>query len=602
MAFVEPISIKQAIDSVHKKDYLLPAIQREFVWDTYQIERLFDSLMRDYPISSFLFWEVEKKNIKNYQFYEFVREYHERDNTHNPKANIDGESGITAILDGQQRLTSLYIGLKGTYAYKLPRKRWDNDSAFPKRKLCLNLVAPSKDGDLEYDFQFLTKKEYKQNDENHVWFAVGDILNLTEAVDVNDYLLENDISELGKEKFRHANKTLFKLYEVIQKNKSINFFLEKDESLDKVLNIFIRVNSGGTQLSYSDLLLSIATAQWKEKDAREEITSFVDDINSIGDGFNINKDFVLKNCLVLSGFKDIAFKVDNFNQENMLTIEKQWDDITKAIKSSVILLSCLGYHRDTLTSNNALIPIASYLYKIGSPDNFSESSKYKSDREKIFKWLVMVLLKRTFSGQPDNVLRPIREVIKNSEDGFPFDEIIAKLKGGTKAISFDNDEIENLLYYQYAQAYTYSVLAFIYPSLDFRNKFHQDHIFPKKLFTAKRLKKRGIGGDDIGFYLDNYNYLANIQLLEGVPNQEKSGTDFDVWIKEKYPNKDDRKAYMKKNYIPDVDLSLENFKEFIEEREKLIVSAFKDLLGSFEIQVGKQNLFTLEKSSFPVMR
>lgn len=579
MAFVEPISIKEAVESVHKKDYLLPAIQREFVWDTYQIERLFDSLMRDYPISSFLFWEVEKSNINNYQFYEFVREYHERDNTHNPKANIDGESGITAILDGQQRLTSLYIGLKGTYAYKLPRKRWDNDSAFPKRKLCLNLVAPSKDGDLQYDFQFLTKNEYKQTDENHVWFSVGDILNLTEAVDVNDYLLENDISELGKEKFRYANKTLFKLYEVIQKNKSINFFLEKDESLDKVLNIFIRVNSGGTQLSYSDLLLSIATAQWKEKDAREEITSFVDEINSIGDGFNINKDFVLKNCLVLSGFKDIAFKVDNFNQENMRTIEKQWDDITKAIKSSVILLSCLGYHRDTLTSNNALIPIATYLYKIGSPDSFSESSKYEGDRLKIFKWLVMVLLKRTFSGQPDNVLRPVREVINSSEKGFPFDEIILKLKGGTKAISFDDDEIENLLYYQYAQAYTYSVLAFIYPSLDFRNKFHQDHIFPKKLFTAKRLKKRGISEDDIEFYLDNYNYLANIQLLEGVPNQEKSGTDFDIWIKEKYPNKDDRKTYMERNYIPDVDLSLENFKEFIEEREKLIMTAFKKLLA-----------------------
>ena len=189
MAFIEPVTIREAVDCVHKKDYLLPAIQREFVWNTYQIERLFDSLMRDYPISSFLFWKVKKNSIKNYQFYEFVREYHERDNRHNPKANIDGESGIIAILDGQQRLTSLYIGLKGTYAYKLPRKRWDNDSAFPKRKLCLNLVSPSKDGDLQYDFRFLTKKEYKQTDENHVWFAVGDILNLKEAVDVNEYLL-----------------------------------------------------------------------------------------------------------------------------------------------------------------------------------------------------------------------------------------------------------------------------------------------------------------------------------------------------------------------------------------------------------------------------
>ncbi|MCD4714563.1 MAG: hypothetical protein K8R73_14865, partial [Clostridiales bacterium] len=265
-------------------------------------------------------------------------------------------------------------------------------------------------------------------------------------------------------------------------------------------------------------------------------------------------------------------------QKNMLIIEKNWENITEAIKSSIFLLSILGYHRDTLTSNNALIPIATYLYKIGSPDNFSISSKYQEDRKKIFKWLVMVLLKRTFSGQPDNVLRPIRDVINKSIKGFPFDGIIKKLKGGTKAISFDDDEIDNLLYYQYGQAYTYSVLAFIYPSLDFRNKFHQDHIFPKKLFTTKRLKKRGIDEDDIEFYLDSYNCLANLQLLEGVPNQEKSGTDFEVWIKEKYPNKKDRKAYMKRNYIPDVDLSLANFEEFITKREELIVSAFKKLL------------------------
>jgi hypothetical protein len=262
----------------------------------------------------------------------------------------------------------------------------------------------------------------------------------------------------------------------------------------------------------------------------------------------------------------------------MLSIEQKWDEISKAIKSSFILLSSLGYHRDTLTSNNALIPIATYLYKIGSPNNFTESSKYKEERKKIFKWLVMVLLKRTFSGQPDNVLRPIRDVINNSDDAFPFEAIINKLKGSTKAISFDDDEIDNLFYYQYAQAYTYSVLAFIYPSLDFRNKFHQDHIFPKKLFTPKRLAKRGISESDIEFYLYNYNYLANLQLLEGVPNQEKSSKDFDVWIKEKYPNKNERKSYMERHYIPDVDLSLDNFKEFIEERGKLITTAFKNLM------------------------
>lgn len=577
MAFVEPITIKEAMQAIHRKSYLLPAIQREFVWSTEQICRLFDSLMRDYPINSFLFWEVDKSNISKYQFYEFVRDYHERDNRHNPKADISGETSITAILDGQQRLTSLYIGLKGTYAFRLPRKRWDNDAAFPKRKLCLNLMSPSDNGDLEYDFRFLTKNEIEKSNPDQYWFVVGDILDLKEAVDVNDFLIEKGIVNFGKEKSRYANKSLFKLYEIIHKNRSINFFLEKDESLDKVLNIFIRVNSGGTQLSYSDLLLSIATAQWKNKDAREEITSLVDEINGIGNGFGINKDFILKSCLVLSDFKDIAFKVDNFNQQNMLAIEDKWEKISEALKSSFLLLSNLGYYRDTLTSYYAVIPITYYLHKIGNPDNFSISSKFETEVRNIFKWLIIVLLKRVFSGQPDNVLRPMREVIKDATSHFPMDEIVSKQKGTHKTLTFDEDEISNLFFYQYGQPYTYSAIALIYPSLDFRNKFHQDHIFPKNLFTRNKLLKLGVAEENIDFYLNNFNGLANLQLLEGIPNQEKSGKEFSVWIKEKYPNKKDRLHYMERHYIPDVSFEMTNFKEFIEERKKMLSVAYKEL-------------------------
>jgi len=579
MAFVEPITIKDAIDRIHRKSYLLPAIQREFVWHPDQIETLFDSLMRDYPINSFLFWEVERGNVDKYQFYEFVRDYHERDSYHNPKANLNGNAGIIAILDGQQRLTSLYIGLKGSYAWKMPRKRWDNDTAFPKRHLYLNLFhAPEEDSDIEYEFSFLTKTEADVRDSDNFWFKVSDILDIVEPVDVNDYLLNNNAAQFGNDNFRLANRALFKLHDVIHKSKLINFFLERGENLDKVLNIFIRVNSGGTQLNYSDLLLSIATAQWKDKDAREEITQFVDEVNGIGDGFNINKDFVLKCCLFLGGFREIAFKIDNFNKANMLNIEQQWDDITKAIRSAVILLANFGYNRTTLTSNNALIPIAYYLQKIGAPNNFAIASRYEGDRKAIFKWLVIVLLKRTFSGQPDNVLRPVREIISGSDQGFPFEEIVSKLKGGTKSLSFDEDEIDSLLHYGYGEAYTYSVLAFLYPTLDFRNKFHQDHIFPKKMFTRTKLLKAGIKDDEIDFFMEKFNSLANLQLLEGIPNQEKSGKDFDTWLAEKYPSAADRRDYKIKHYIPDIDLSIANFREFIEKREKLLIDAFRNLL------------------------
>lgn len=577
MGFEAPTTIKDVIDGIHERKYFLPAIQRELVWNTDQMEQLFDSIMRDYPIGSFLFWHVEKDNKKDYQFYEFIREYHERDKRHNPKADVSGGGHITAVLDGQQRLTALYLGLRGHYAYKLPWKRWQEDSSFPYRTLHLNLLKRSDELDMEYVFRFLTKEEAERKGDEVFWFRVGDILDIDKEYEVNKYLLNNQLLSLDEEKAQFANETLFKLHSAIHKDRIINYYLEKDRSLDKVLNIFIRVNSGGTTLSYSDLLLSIATAQWEDRDAREEITSFVDEINNIGDGFNFNKDFVLKACLVLSDFKDIAFKVDNFNRANMLKIERNWSDISGAIRLAVMLLDSFGYNRDTLLSNNAVIPIAYYLLKIGSPIGVIESSEYRGDRNAISKWLILSLLQKTFGGQPDTVLRPTREILADDHSSFPVERIAEKFRGTNKSLSLNDDEIENLLWVRYGQSRAFSTLALLYPSLDFRNKFHVDHIFPKSFFTRKRLIAQGVSEKDVGDCLYNYNYLANLQLLEGIPNQEKSNMDFEEWLVRTYPDKADRRDYMKKNYIPDVDLSLSNFMSFMEERDKLITERLKAL-------------------------
>lgn len=111
-------TIKYLVDKISDQEFVLPAIQREFVWKSDQIEKLFDSLMRGYPIGSFLFWNIKSENVKNYQFYGFLSKYHSRDCRHNPKLNPSGNNTITAILDGQQRLTSIYIGLYGSYTEK----------------------------------------------------------------------------------------------------------------------------------------------------------------------------------------------------------------------------------------------------------------------------------------------------------------------------------------------------------------------------------------------------------------------------------------------------------------------------------------------------
>lgn len=313
MSFQTPITVKEAIENVRAKKYLLPSIQRELVWNTRQIEKLFDSLMRDYPVGSFLFWHVDKKRVGEFTFYEFIRNYHERDSKHNTKADSIGDEDITAILDGQQRLTSLYIGLLGSYAKKDKLKRWNNNSAFPKRFLHLNLLKKYSDEeelDLEYDFYFLTDEEAQEDretdPENYFWFKVGDALKFAKQHEINTYLIRNRLMSLPGEKAEFASETLFKLFSVIHEEKIINYFLEKHGELDKVLNIFVRINSGGTPLSYSDLLLSIASASWQKRDARQEITGFVDEMSKGGEGFNFNKDFVLKTCLVLSDFPNVA--------------------------------------------------------------------------------------------------------------------------------------------------------------------------------------------------------------------------------------------------------------------------------------------------------
>ncbi len=227
MAFEAPITIKEAISNISSNRWLLPAIQREFVWAPEQIERLFDSLMRDYPIGSFLFWNVQKQRSKDYQFYEFIREYHERDKRHCPKANTSGNEDITAILDGQQRLTALYIALKGTYAYKLPRKQWKSHLAFPERQLYLNLLDKSKNPDMEYDFQFLAQKEASRRGENVYWFKVGDILDIRQEYEVMKYLIESQLMKLDEAKAQFAMNTLVRLHSVVHRDLAIHHYLEK---------------------------------------------------------------------------------------------------------------------------------------------------------------------------------------------------------------------------------------------------------------------------------------------------------------------------------------------------------------------------------------
>lgn len=582
MAYQAPITIKKAIDNIRKKKYVLPSIQREFVWDTYQIEMLFDSLMRDYPISTFLFWIVDKSKIKDFQFYEFLNNYHRLNGRHNKKADLSNEEDVIAVLDGQQRMTSMYIGLTGSFSERQYRRRKNNPNSYPKMKLYLNLLKKCDEVEFEYNFSFLTEHG-AQNKNGNFWFECGKILEFSDISKVMEYLMLNGLMDTSKhtqEECSFALKTLNNFYNVVHQKETINYYQEEDETLDKVLQIFIRINSGGTKLSYSDLLLSIATAQWQEKDAREVIHEFVDDINSIGAGFNFNKDFVLKACLVLADFRDIKFKVDNFKKENMLIIEDNWENVSTAIKSAILLVAKFGYNRDSLTANNAIIPIAYYIYKKNISSSIIQNNNYTEDRIKIREWLARVIIKGTFGGTPDGLYPAMRDLINSNPGCFPLEQIIEKYRGKRKSIIFTEDDIDNLLDLDYGKARTFCVLSLLYSSLNMNYQYHQDHIHPKSLFKQKKLKGLGLTDEQIDIFKKHFNKLPNLQLLEATQNIQKSDMQFNDWLDENYSDPSSRNMYLLQNYIDaDVDLGLTNFEEFYDRRYESLKSKLSEILN-----------------------
>ena len=584
MSFQTPITIKEAIEKIENNKFLLPAIQREFVWSHSKIEWLFDSIMRNYPISSFLFWEVKGETKKGYRFYKFIKDYRETFKTHNEEISTDGINDFQAVLDGQQRLTSLYIGLKGSYAYRLrgALKAEDSERTRPTRHLYLNIsneLTDEEDGRI-YEFKFLKKDDTKEQElyidkKSTVWFKVGAILNYTDEEKFDDFVEELDS--------KFARKAVRQLRRTILEKQVINYFLEKEQDLDKALNIFIRINSGGEALNFSDLIMSIAVANWRNTDAREAIHNLVDNVRD--KGFTISKDFVLKTFLYLYS-KDIKFKVKNFSNENARDFENKWEDIRDTILEVFELVKSFGFNDYTLTSKNALIPIIYYLFHRNIYKDFTTKIQYKEDREIIKKWLHIMLIKRVFGASADSVLSQIRNAFTDNFDSvkikdtileFPVEEINSKIK---KDISVSDEFILELLCTQKEDKYAFSILSLLYPHLDYKNNnFHKDHLHPISIFTKDFIENLDIDVDKKNEYYQPcvYNGIYNLQMLDANENMSKNDLSLKEWVEKETQNKD-KKEFLEKHLIPDVDLSIENFCNFIDEREKILLKKLKDIL------------------------
>lgn len=578
MAFETPISVREAITYINERKYVLPAIQREFVWKPEQIVRLFDSLLTGYPIGSFLFWTVKPESAKKYEFYDFIQHYHERDATHNTKAKLTSQGDVTAVLDGQQRLTALYIGMAGTYAYRKAKAWKSNPNAYPKRTLYLCLTRQPDDPDSTYELAFLEEsKDLVTDGRGDAWVRVGAALDWENPSAPHKFL---QAANLANNEL--ATNAAWALHAAVQSAKPISYYLEKDQSLDRVLSIFVRVNSGGTKLSHSDLLLSIATSQWNDLDAREIIYDLVDEINKQGRHFEFDKDFVLKSCLMVADL-ETRFSTANFTAENMKKIEERWNEIAAAIRTTVELLVTFGLSAETLRSANAVVPLVYHVAQRGNPPGFATKSIYAEERQAMRRWLLAALLMRTFTGQPDSILRIVRETLRAHHDlpGFPSAAIVDALDRSQRPMRVGEAELDRFLDESYGSGYAFSTLALLYPSFDFRNVFHEDHLHPQADFTAPRLAKAGVtGAEQFNAFKERRDSIANLQLLDGTLNQEKSRTPLAIWLDRKFEGQTSEQVhYMTLHYIPDVDLSFANFLDFTDRRRELMRARLRAELG-----------------------
>lgn len=578
MGHQEPISIAKALRHIQEHRLILPAIQREFVWKPSQVIRVFDSVMRGYPVGSFLSWRVSPETISKFKFYGFMKDYSAFDSFHNPVIDIPTDRENVAVLDGQQRLTALNIGLRGTYAYK-NHGGWSNKAwSYPPRRLFLNLSgeAPENELGLKYQFQFLTDADVESaaEDESKTWFPVAEIFDAAQAS-----AMMKIPAKYGIGNNETAGALVFDLWRAVHETASLHFYQEDDQDIERVLDIFVRVNSGGTVLSYSDLLLSIATAQW-EGDARAAVHGLVDSLNTTGNGFKFSRDTILKGGLVLADVGDISFKVKNFTATNMAKLELEWDHISTSLQVAVGLLSDFGLSGGTLTADSVLIPVAYYVRHRNLTHGYRESPNTREDREALRSWVLRSLIVRGVWGSGlDTLLRDLREAIRTEgSDSFPlaaFEKAMA-LRGKSLAVS--DELVEDILNLEYGKPRTFAVLATLFPHVDTRNVFHVDHVFPAAMLQKKHLSGLTTGEgqallteDEIADMIARRDRLANLELLPGLENIGKSDRAPHEWLAVTYPSAEARSAFLDRNALPDqLPDSVADFSSFYAARQALL--------------------------------
>ncbi len=554
------ISIYEAIKNIESGKYVMPAFQRQYVWSMDKIEKLWDSILQGYPISTFLFWHVDNNNVSNDTYFcDFMKEVN-FDSTKTAKdvnydlRTIDFSTSNTAVLDGQQRLTSLFISLLGETGIRQKYQRKSNST-----KVLTKLLIELNKNKIEVQDEFNIKK-YDIHFTDKVGridpsqFEIKTILKEDfKNPQSREQAIEEKIKFIPQDSKDYARDILHLLCDKIFDEKLIRYTEIFDMNSDDALEMFVRFNAGGEPLRKADITMSILEAYWPSAK-----TKFGEVL--VGDYANFGTDFIIRTAHMIYG--DVV--KSNISNQVAKDLKNNWESFKQALNNTATLIKSLNISINKFANSwNILVPIIFTIYF---------NPKYMDCIDGIKAYIYRASFFTFFKSGTTGKL----QTMKNGLISYNYDMCVEMLDQ-IYELRVNDNKVEELLNYEKGSRVAGEILYYISTNwIKEGTKYEQDHLHPSERFNQSQ--PSGVTMQKWAEWRVMRNKLPNLQYLEGRANGSKN----DISLQQYYDdmNSQQQTEFKTNSYIPENEsLDIANFENFYNERKKLLKSKIVDLLG-----------------------
>ena len=524
------MKISTILDHIDTGHMALPEFQRGYVWNRTQVRGLMESLYRGHPVGSLLVWATDASD-----------------------AAVRGDQGpapgvVKLLLDGQQRITSLYGIVRGH-----PPKFFDGyKGAF------LNLYFHLEDE----SFEFYGPVKMGQDPK---WISVTKIMQ--------DGLDALPSEMYGDDRFKTYAKHINDIYMIQQREFHIDEVTGQDKTVEVVVDIFNRVNSGGTKLSKGDLALAKICADWP--DARSEMRARLRKWRESGFYFKLDWLLRIMNAILTGEARFTALENVSPNdlQRGLKRAEASVDHLLNLVGSRLGL-----DHNRVLGSRYSFPLLARYVNERGSTNLAAQ------ELDHLLYWYIHTMLWGRYAGSTESKLNQDLEAIESPDDGVT--GLIDILRRARAGLRLRPDDF--IGWSRGARFYPFLyMLTRVSRSRDWCSEIELNaallgklsslqlhHIFPKaKLYRADKY------GASAKYTRPQVNALANFTFLTQECNLKISASDpakYLAEIAERDP------SLLEEHWIPmDPDLwEIPRYLDFLEARRALLAKAGNQLLNN----------------------